>query len=288
MWCFIWCWVHISVQWRLRSPSPPGPLRVRTLSDWSQVQASYVGTLVFGFRYSPVSCPLVAAGDSYRTDCKVKETMFSSSDEYKIKVGNESSCQIETWYPFQNSKSEFIVFRSDCITHSCLCIDKLNICCTLDSLCAINWCNFVIFILFYFFNAVKLTPPPEVELQQTSESVKITCNSERYQKHMYFKNSLVFQLSLQNSIPVRSAAVDTPSWSFCSNVNSPCLSQTVQLDSINNFLLMNRSKLKPNTEYHIKARFKPAKEIYKATWSEWSETINWTNEGKITCFLFFY
>lgn len=50
-----------------------------------------------------------------------------------------------------------------------------------------------------------------------------------------------------------------------------------------------RLQLKPNTEYYIKARFKPdeVKKKYKANWSEWSKSINWTNkaeEGKMNFF----
>ncbi|XP_024866810.2 interleukin-21 receptor-like [Kryptolebias marmoratus] len=114
------------------------------------------------------------------------------------------------------------------------------------------------------YNTVKLAPPPELELQQTLETINITCKSKRYQSHMYLKEYLHFEVLVQDSHASQN--------------------RTFQLYSENVYISIDRrSQLKPNTEYCFKVRFKPDKSThYVSTWSEWSESTYWTNEAEDT------
>ncbi|MED6242262.1 hypothetical protein ATANTOWER_002259 [Ataeniobius toweri] len=110
-------------------------------------------------------------------------------------------------------------------------------------------------------NNIKLTPPPELELQQSTDSINITCKSERYKSHM-FLSDFDYELFLQES---------NGSWI-----------RTFRLSSARNVeTIHTKAHLKPNTEYCIKARFKPLGNTYRgSTWSEWSKSTCWTNAQK--------
>ncbi|XP_008428956.1 interleukin-21 receptor-like [Poecilia reticulata] len=107
---------------------------------------------------------------------------------------------------------------------------------------------------------IKLSPPPAVDLQKSTDYINITCKSDRYKEHMYFKGKLIYEALLQES---------HGSWN-----------RTVSLPPFeNNYAIHSKALLKQNTEYCVKARFKPEDNTaWRSTWSEWGEPACWTNE----------
>ncbi|XP_014861225.1 PREDICTED: interleukin-21 receptor-like [Poecilia mexicana] len=107
---------------------------------------------------------------------------------------------------------------------------------------------------------IKLSPPPAVDLQKSTDYINMTCKSDRYEEHMYFKGILKYEALLQES---------HGSWN-----------RTVSLTpSKNDYAIPSKALLKQNTEYCVKARFKAEDTSNQhSTWSEWGEPVCWTNE----------
>ncbi|XP_043972531.1 interleukin-21 receptor-like [Gambusia affinis] len=107
---------------------------------------------------------------------------------------------------------------------------------------------------------IKLTPPPAVDLQKSTDYINITCKSDTYKRHMYLRDHLAYEVLLQES---------QGSWN-----------RTFPLTSFKNVQVIDsKSLLKQNTEYCVKSRFKVKDGLdWRSTWSEWGEPACWTNE----------
>ncbi|KAM4579591.1 interleukin-21 receptor-like isoform 2-T2 [Odontesthes bonariensis] len=108
---------------------------------------------------------------------------------------------------------------------------------------------------------IQLTPPPELNVQQTEEGVNISCRSEKYDDHYYLCDALIYQLNLQETQSSEKKIMDNispdkPTW-------------------------IGGSHLKPRAEYCIKARFKADEsKHYGGIWSEWSKPMCWINPAE--------
>ncbi|XP_069031438.1 interleukin-9 receptor-like isoform X1 [Embiotoca jacksoni] len=115
-----------------------------------------------------------------------------------------------------------------------------------------------------FFPAgnIKLSPPPELEVQTTTETLNITFKTA-YEEHPYLKTYLNYEVLLQASDNSVSKI-----WFF------PSLKRSLR----RSVSIVRGSELKSNSEFCIKARFMA--EGYGGNWSEWSELKCWKNEGQ--------
>lgn len=78
----------------------------------------------FSSRYDEQNtCPLVVMNNSYSCVCKVKDYSLSFHDTYKIKLCQESECDVltESFQPSQNSKHKLFVVHSNCL-HWYMCV----------------------------------------------------------------------------------------------------------------------------------------------------------------------
>ncbi|KAG7216517.1 hypothetical protein INR49_002004 [Caranx melampygus] len=105
---------------------------------------------------------------------------------------------------------------------------------------------------------VQLTPPHDVEVNDTSEHVNITWKSG-YEQHRYLSNRLDYELLLQKP---------HSSWS-----------QT--LKPRQTFESIPKSSFDTDATYCIKVRSKPLGSGYNGTWSEWSPVTCWKNDVQI-------
>ncbi|XP_067367824.1 uncharacterized protein [Channa argus] len=102
---------------------------------------------------------------------------------------------------------------------------------------------------------IQLTPPNEVQVQETPEGFNVTWKSG-YENHEYLDKFVEYQLLLQ---------------SFQRNVN-----QTRHLSPLTNSLLIHP---KMNAECCIKVRSLPkVYNIYSGTWSKWSSSTCWISK----------
>ncbi|XP_035862652.1 interleukin-4 receptor subunit alpha-like [Sander lucioperca] len=158
-----------------------------------------------------ISCPLVVTNHSYSCVCKIRKDshVFSSYDEYDLKLCYESSCHslTEHFQPTQN---------------------------------------------------IELTPPHQAEVQQTPKTFNITWKNG-YEDHQYLDNGLDYELLLQTSQSTEN--------------------KILRSNSLESYLLIQRSILKPNAIYCIQVRSIPNSVDYNATWSKWSPSTCWENEA---------
>ncbi|XP_034731166.1 interleukin-4 receptor subunit alpha-like [Etheostoma cragini] len=104
---------------------------------------------------------------------------------------------------------------------------------------------------------IELTPPHPAEVQKTQNTFNITCKSG-YEDHWYLNDRLDYELSLETSQSTENLILHS--------------------NSVNRYLLIQRSTLKPNAPYCIKVRSIPNSKDYNATWSKWSPSTCWKNE----------
>ncbi|KAL3980193.1 calcium-responsive transcription factor [Sarotherodon galilaeus] len=112
---------------------------------------------------------------------------------------------------------------------------------------------------FLLVNHIQLKPPPELVVQETTETLNITFKS-RYDKHDYLHENLMYEMLLQ-----------TPESSE---------TKTIIVPPKNKFESINRTLHLKHSEYCIKARYIPQEYIETSEWSEWSKPTCWKNKAK--------
>nr|XP_014265263.1 interleukin-21 receptor isoform X1 [Maylandia zebra] len=110
---------------------------------------------------------------------------------------------------------------------------------------------------FNLANHIQLKPPPELVVQETTETLNITFKS-RYDNHLYLGGYLMYEILLQ-----------TPESSE---------NKTFTVPPQKKFESINRKLHLKNSEYCIKARYRP--QTYSETWSEWSQPTCWENKAE--------
>ncbi|XP_039974259.1 interleukin-21 receptor-like [Xiphias gladius] len=102
---------------------------------------------------------------------------------------------------------------------------------------------------------IQLTPPHQLEVQQTPDNFNITWKSG-YEDNPYLATYLEYELSLQNS---KSSGSKT-------------------LKRYEKFIWLPRLQFDSYATYCIKVRSKPFVKLYNGTWSKWSPQTCWTKD----------
>lgn len=141
-------------------------------------------------------------------------------------------------------------------------------------------------------SSVQLTPPHEAEVLQTTETFNITWKSG-YEDHEYLAGILDYELLLQTSQSTDSKVRSVPyshtwtsfaikkqqQWFICLFFFPSSFPQTLQPNSHENSVSVQRSQLKPDATYCIKVRSIPGHPEYQGTWSKWSPSTCWKSEA---------
>lgn len=149
--------------------------------------------------------------------------------------------------------------------------------------------------------SVQLTPPLEVEVQETPETFNVTWksgyenHSKKIDKVLHYEVLLQTAQSIENN--VRPTVINNQTWTACSAMiisDLICLivstsPQTLHPNSKEKFVSIPRTRLKPDTTYCIKVRSLPKYlDDYNGTWSKWSPSTCWkeeSGEGKVSLLL---